>query len=212
MDWINIRQEYESTDITLKELAAKHGISGGTMRSRKNREKWQRNEHGSATQDTKQHATKKGVATKQKKSTRGKKNKTNELEISPELTEKQRLFCLYYIKNFNATMAAIKAGYSKESAHVEGSRLIRNVKVAAEIKRLKGRAMQDLYIDALDVLEVYIKIAFADITDFTEFGTYKEYVYVEGQKMISVNGDYITQDINYVRIKNPRRDRWIRCQ
>jgi len=62
--------------------------------------------------------------------------------------------------------------------------------------------MQDLYIDALDVLEVYIKIAFADITDFTEFGTYKEYVYVEGQKMISVNGDYITQDINYVRIKN----------
>ena len=68
------------------------------------------------------------------------------------LTEKQKLFCLYYIKSYNATMSAIKAGYAKESAHVEGSRLIRNVKVAAEIRRLKGNMIQDLYLDARDVL------------------------------------------------------------
>lgn len=195
MDWITIRKEYESTDTSLKELSTKHGIAEGTMRSRKNRENWQRNEPT-------QRATKKGVATKRKKTTRRGRAKPKELEISLELTERQRLFCLYYIKSYNATMSAIKAGYAKDGAHVEGSRLLRNVKVAQEIKRLKGRALQDLYIDALDVLEVYAKIAFSDITECVEFGSVKQYVYAEGQRMIGVDGDYLTQDIGYVNIKN----------
>lgn len=64
MDWKKIRQEYEQSTITLKELAAKHGVSEGTMRSRKNREKWQRNATENATQREKQRATKKeSVAT-----------------------------------------------------------------------------------------------------------------------------------------------------
>lgn len=195
MDWITIRKEYESTGITLKELAAKHGAKEGTMRSRKNREKWQRNK---ATQ----RATKKSVATKRKQMPHPEKNKINEIEISPELTEKQRLFCLYYIKSYNATMSAIKAGYAKDRAHVTGSELVRNSKVSGEIRRLKGRALQDLYIDALDVLEVYAKIAFADITECVEFGSVKQYVYVEGQRMIGIYGDYLTQDVGYVNIKN----------
>ena len=192
MDWIIIRKEYESTEITLKELAEKHGVKEGTMRSRKNRENWQRN---GATQ----RATK--TATQRKKATRHNK-KIAEIEISPELTEKQKLFCLYYIKSYNATMSAIKAGYAKSSAHVQGHDNLKNPKVATEIKRLKGRALQDLYIDALDVLEVYAKIAFADITECVEFGSTKEYVYVEGQRMIGTNGDYLTQDVGYVTIKN----------
>jgi len=36
--------------------------------------------------------------------------------------------CIYYVKSFNATQSAIKAGYAADSAHVEGSRLIRNEK------------------------------------------------------------------------------------
>ncbi|WP_336883810.1 hypothetical protein [Priestia koreensis] len=40
MNWEQIRQEYESTDITLKALAEKHDIKLGTLKSRKSREKW----------------------------------------------------------------------------------------------------------------------------------------------------------------------------
>ncbi|MED4453077.1 phage terminase small subunit [Metabacillus fastidiosus] len=48
MNWEEIRKEYETSDITLKALAEKHDIKDTTIRSRKNREKWQRN--GNATQ------------------------------------------------------------------------------------------------------------------------------------------------------------------
>jgi phage terminase small subunit len=36
--------------------------------------------------------------------------------MSEELTEKQKAFCREYLKDFNATKAAIRAGYSEESA------------------------------------------------------------------------------------------------
>lgn len=41
------------------------------------------------------------------------------------LNERQRLFCIYYVKSFNATQAAVKAGYSPASAHVTGCRLLK---------------------------------------------------------------------------------------
>lgn len=36
------------------------------------------------------------------------------------LNERRWLFCIYYVKSFNATQAAVKAGYSPASAHVTG--------------------------------------------------------------------------------------------
>lgn len=41
--WDKIRQEYENEDISLKALAEKYNLSPSTVRSRKNREDWQRN-------------------------------------------------------------------------------------------------------------------------------------------------------------------------
>ena len=209
MDWIEIRKEYESTDISLKELSVKQGVSEGTMRSRKNREKWQRNATDNATQRTKQRATKKdNVATKGSASKREPKikivvnNREIEIEENTGLTEKQRLFCLYYIKNRNATMAAIRAGYGKLSAHTEGSRLLRNVKVAEEIRRLKGPLVKEAFLDAVDVLQEYMKIAFADITEYVEFGQTEQYVYREGQKVMGDNGEYLKEPVNYINLKN----------
>ena len=42
MDWVKIRNEFETTPATLKELAEKYGIKEGTVRSRKCREKWKK--------------------------------------------------------------------------------------------------------------------------------------------------------------------------
>lgn len=38
-----------------------------------------------------------------------------------KLTPKQKAFCNYYLQSFNATEAAIKAGYSSKSAKVIGA-------------------------------------------------------------------------------------------
>lgn len=54
-----------------------------------------------------------------------------------ELTPKQKAFIAEYILDLNATQAAIRAGFSKKTAESQGSRLLRNVKVLAEIDRLK---------------------------------------------------------------------------
>lgn len=174
-DWNSIKTDYIKLngEVKLKEFAEKHGVKYSTLRSRKNREKWDEEINIVATKIKKDATKPKDVATEKKRNKIGKVEKKIEAVEKLEeadLTEKQRLFCLFYIKSFNATMSAIKAGYAKNSAHVEGYRLLRNDKVKAEIKRLKGSMQQDIFIDAMDVLRKYIEIAFADITDYVEFG------------------------------------------
>lgn len=41
-NWKAIRKEYETTSITMKDLAEKHNVKYSTLRSRKSRENWQR--------------------------------------------------------------------------------------------------------------------------------------------------------------------------
>jgi len=210
VDWLKIRAEYETTGITLNSLADKHGLKYPTVKSRKQREQWKKDASIKRASKVKKDATK--VADKQrasgKKQQQGKADekkkidKVTSIEESPALTEMQRLFCLYFVKNRNATLSAIKAGYAKDSAHVRGSELVRNSKVAAEINRLRGSLVRDLYMDAKDLLEIYVKIAAADPTDYFEFGTRQEYVYVDGLPLVGTDGEYITRDVNFVRIKN----------
>lgn len=204
MNWDEIRKEFENSNITLSALADKHDIKLGTLKSRKSREKWQRT--------TKKDATKpKKVATKKKKDATTNLIRDDAIEAiveSDELTEKQRLFCLYYVKSFNATQSAIKAGYAPESAHVEGSRLLRHAKVSKEIKRIKQDMTQGIFIDAMDVLQKWVKIAFADVTDYLTFGQKKQQVmtmygplYEKGKDGKVDKSKPITEIVNYIDFK-----------
>jgi phage terminase small subunit len=66
-----------------------------------------------------------------------------------KLTEKQARFIAEYLIDLNATKAAIRAGYSEKTAQQQGSRLLLNVVVAAEIKakRVKLTETTDLTIE-----------------------------------------------------------------
>ncbi|MFJ7887310.1 terminase small subunit [Lysinibacillus xylanilyticus] len=103
-----------------------------------------------------------------------------------------------FFETYNQTMAAIKAGYAKDSAHVEGSRLLRNAKVATEIHRLKGEVRKGTFVDAMDVLDKYIQIAFADITDYLIFGQERVQlmgafgpVFDKDDKPVMIDQDYV---------------------
>lgn len=50
---------------------------------------------------------------------------------------------------------------------------MRNDKIAAEIERLKAEQAAAINLDAQAVLQKYVDIAFADITDYVEFGREK---------------------------------------
>jgi len=55
------------------------------------------------------------------------------------LSPKQSRFVAEYLKDQNATQAAIRAGYSKATANQQGSRLLANVGVAAALREKQTR-------------------------------------------------------------------------
>ena len=67
-------------------------------------------------------------------------------------------FVEYYMVNRNATEAAEKAGYSKASAACQGSRLLKNANIRAEIDRLTTERSVRVGITADEVLKNIIEI------------------------------------------------------
>lgn len=192
-NWEQIKNEWEMSEITLAALAEKHDIKLGTLKSRKSREKWSRGA-------TKKDATKtKKVATLKKKDATKPKKEIEPIVEGDNLTDKQRLFCIYYTKYFNATKAYQKA-YESEytTAMVNGHRLLRNAKISAEIDRIKEEQASELKLGVRDILQKYIDIAFADITDFTTFGKKEVPVMTEMGPLLDDEGNEVTKEINYV--------------
>lgn len=199
--WDEVRKAWETSNKTYKELAEEYGLNPSTIKSRKSREKWQRPNATNATATSK-------VATKAKPKT-NRKPVAPELEeeyqatigeMNPELTERQKHFCLYYVKYWNATKAYQKAypGVTRLTAETAGSRLLRNDKVRAEIDRIKAEKFGRVGLDANAILQKWIDIAFADITDFMEFGTEEEEI------VDKETGEVKTVIKNYVRFLDSR--------
>ena len=173
MDWESIRAEFELSDISLKDLAEKHGIKPATLRSRKNREKWQKRGSPDDATQRKKNATRnatqpKNVATKKKVAPKAK-----EILESSDLEDWEEVFCLEYLKHFNKTKAYHKArpDVTYGSASVEGSRMFGKPKIQQRLAELKSAKQEQLFIEGTDIDAQWAKQAFADITDFIEFRT-----------------------------------------
>lgn len=69
------------------------------------------------------------------------------------LNDKQEKFCREFVVNFNATEAAINAGYSKKTATVQGSQLLTILKVQEFIKTLQTFQAEELEISAKYITE-----------------------------------------------------------
>ena len=60
------------------------------------------------------------------------------------MTERQEKFAIEYAQSGNATQSAKNAGYSENSAEVQGCRLLRNDKVSAKIDEEKTKQSEEL--------------------------------------------------------------------
>lgn len=90
--------------------------------------------------------------------------------MNDDLTEKEQLFCIYYVRSFNTTSSyqkAYKCAYM--TAAVNGSKLLKKAKIKAEIMRLKQERCQREMLTQEDIFQKWMDIAFADITDYLEF-------------------------------------------
>ncbi len=128
----------------------------------------------------------------------------NELIVTDHLTDKERMFCVYYIKYWNATKAYKKAfpTASQSTCSSEGSKMKARPKVAREIARLRDEIIGDVLFDSSAVLRKWIDIAFADITDYVEFG--HDEVLAEGPDgdvLRNTKGEEVVNYRNWVKLK-----------
>ena len=78
-----------------------------------------------------------------------------------ELTEKQRSFCIHYLKHQHAERAALEAGYSEQYAKKKAYNLLTLPAVANEVKTLMGKVERRAVYKAADVIDGLADIAFA---------------------------------------------------
>ena len=154
--------------LKLVEIANQLGVAEGTVRSWKNRYKW-------AGDNATLQRSKLNVAKNSKTLIKNKESpvayEVESVMKNTELTDKQQLFCIYYIRCFNATKAYQKAyGCNYTTAMSEGSKHLRNPKIKEEIFRLKQERLNREFLSEADIFQKYMDIAFADITDYVEFG------------------------------------------
>lgn len=74
------------------------------------------------------------------------------------LTDKQLLFATEYIKTANATQAALKAGYSENSARQQGSRLLSNANVSQYIQTHMEQKNKNTIATADEVLQYLSRV------------------------------------------------------
>lgn len=161
---VKAKELYES-GLKLVEIASQLNVPEGTIRSWKNRNKWDSN----ATQKN---------ATLQKKSETKQNKIPNEIKELAEstLNDRQKLFCIYYVKSFNATQSYMKAYESctKETAYVNSCKLLSKAKIREEIQKLREAKLHQIAVNEADMVEYHMRIAFSDMGDYVTFGQEEE--------------------------------------
>lgn len=69
-----------------------------------------------------------------------------------KLPDRRARFVREYVKDLNATQAAIRAGYAAKSAAAEGHRLLRFADVHAEVERILDRAAEEAELSVAQVM------------------------------------------------------------
>ena len=149
-----------------KDIAEKYDTTINTVKSWKKRHGWDRKKGA--------HKKEKGCTQNKRRApvSRAQDDGTKETLQNEDLTPEQQLFCVYYSRTFNATQSYLKVyGCSYDVANAEGYRLLVNPCIKAEIDRLKELKRQQIVADAEDIVEIQMRIAFADMGDYVTFGS-----------------------------------------
>ena len=193
--------------IELVQIAEMLNRPPGTIRGWKNKDNWEERLSGTFQKNAERsRTTKKDKGNNQKQKEKVTKKIIKEVAANEKLTDKQQLFCIYYLKYYNATKAYQKAyGCDYETANSHGYKLLSNVVIKQQIEKLKAERMEGIYLEGKDILQKYIDIAFADITDYVEFGQREQQVigmYGPVYEGKGKNKKPVMETVNYVELKD----------
>lgn len=153
-----------------REIAEKYDVSIDTVKSWKVRHSWARERHKKSEEKCTQKVhTKKCTQKKSEKEERdeAKREAAKVLANVDKINERQRLFALYYFQTHNAASSYQRAyGCTRAAAVGSAYKLLKNPVVAAAIREMQDNRDATLLLKAGDVIELYMRIAFADYGDF----------------------------------------------
>ncbi|EJT5924496.1 phage portal protein [Clostridium perfringens] len=185
-------------DIKLIDIAKELNIKDSQIRKWKSQDNWDEKLKGalpiSKSNVTNQIENKTNI---KKDSKEPIAEEVKEVLGNTELTDKQRLFCIYYIKYFNATKAYQKAYNSSYIvANSEGYKLLVNPCIKSEIEKLKQHKLNQVMLSEEDIFQRYMDIAFSDITDYVNFGK-REIEILEDNQSKTIEVNYVDFNDSY---------------
>ncbi len=156
-DWGVLQQRFLSdhavTGVSPKDWCEAQGLNYATARRHIKK----------PTAQTAQKTAQKKVRTAQKEKC------ADELVDDDGLTDQQRLFVAEYLKDRNATQAAIRAGYSKKSADKIGPQLLGKTRVAQAIAQQQKASIERTLGSADEVLSQMWQLATFDANQLSQY-------------------------------------------
>ncbi|WP_373857218.1 terminase small subunit [Klebsiella variicola subsp. variicola] len=156
-DWGELQQRFLSdhaaTGVSPKDWCEAQGLNYATARRYIKK----------PTAQTAQKPAQKKLRTAQKEKC------AEELVEDDRLTDQQRLFVAEYLKDNNATQAAIRAGYSKKTANEQGARLLAKVSIAQAIAQQQKASIVRTLGSADEVLEQMWRLATFDANQLSQY-------------------------------------------
>ncbi|WP_448943753.1 terminase small subunit [Klebsiella michiganensis] len=156
-DWGELQQRFLSdhaaTGVSPKDWCEAQGLNYATARRYIKK----------PTAQTAQKPAQKKLRTAQKEKC------AEELVDDDGLTTQQRLFVAEYLKDNNATQAAIRAGYSKKTANEQGARLLAKVSIAQAIVQQQKASIVRTLGSADEVLEQMWRLATFDANQLSQY-------------------------------------------
>jgi len=148
------RRLYQEEHLSPTEIAQRLDISPGTVRSWKARDNW-------------------GAATQRRNAATGKAQPCRQAAVPDiPLTEAQKLFCEIFVRNRNATMAYRQSHPDAKytTCMTQGCESLKRPNIRAYIDQLRDLKAEAVRLAPVDLVEKYMRIAFADMSDFVTWG------------------------------------------
>lgn len=84
----------------------------------------------------------------------------------------ERDFCIHYIQSYNGTQAAYRAGYQGSYGTIKSHayNMLRKPEIRSLIDYLKRMKRESMLADVDDVIDMHMRIAFADMSGFVQWG------------------------------------------
>ena len=111
---------------------------------------------------------------------------------------KQKAFATEYVIDYNATQAAIRAGYSERSAYSQAHELLKKPEIQEAIKELEAAASERTAVTKDMVIQELARVAFVDPRRlFEDNGTAKDITMLDDDTAAALSGVEIFEEFDY---------------